>query len=1209
EPEQQQLQQLLTQLEQVPLSQLPDRFQAYFEQQTSDSSLEDFAVYYLAALRQHTELYFRSGASSEAETPKCQTPVRQAKPPTAAVTQLEFNESLLSQLSLSNASESTPVRGHSGRCSTPQSGNERTTNRSGGGANGSGSFCLGDFLATPNHSQRSKKRVTPQQISTPKDNNQSQKPRRRVLPMTISRNVSSTSFGDTSSFSNENNLWRISQSSDMLDRSQVAAFEQEARKTLLLHKQHIKNEAASNYSMPQQAEREPESEPEEETPLTTTDMEQIESGKQQQLQRLAGIYSQLIDLNLVPNVLSELSYTLQLLNTRVPVENADQQQQLKDTAFSLLIEHKQCIYFALQLLEQEQHLLLQLDRKSLTVLLQHKRICLLPTALQQQLEASCQRKQQQLNLESDNNTGKPTAAQQNVYYQPEKDSRENFPTQNEFGAFKTQRDLFYKALKQWELSHLNRIFCFAGELSARVRDIFKQSEHVVNMAHFAQLFVSQLLMCSAETPDTAEDLGLKLDQQRLNRLAQRLVTSNSSVEDQFPRSQAFFRDFIAECNSVAFLAQLQLALYAQLQRLNDSSFELQQLAASDDLAEEVQQQQATQQTLSPCIVRSQTLAELLLLAKFLGYVYALPFSRGSAFVCPQQLQLRRQCQPPYELRPHLERAMREGKLLITLPWLVQYLGMLDAVTLQLPACLQTLQLLYALYAATAQLQGGAIFLIRSCLGWLLDTQSTLGSGYYSYRRQNHVDENTTNLISNCLQSFSLLPTQLPQLESLLPVACPFLHEFRVAITPTQRQPARSGRYRYITTRLEQLQPVVVRSTPLEPSATPAQQQQRQLVDAFLHSQHASMRRLLEFVSERSFKCVVKDAQQQLLLPSKAAADALVNGISSTHQQEVQREVQRIYEQARSQLCQLWQQQVPGMLDERIEQSLLALLPVNTNAVVRATYAQLIRAQASQQLQQWLQTSVLQTNFYHGDLPELAAKICRVNKTNAQSSEATTPTQSNELCLIAMGSLSLSQLLHELQQWLHCLSLRPYFLCHLVPLPLLLERSKLAALQSQLPSYFYQLLGSCLIRLLQLLMCRQPQKFNLIYVNLCCDVWLSPQLRHNRDTFETLLSLNFVQELSHNLQNVELLKQLLLVMLTRQLLQLDKLNQLFMPLFKHNWPHAVWQALSQLLSQLSQHQAPQQAAAAAEEEEEEEDPAKSQLFMEVLADLSRDLDSF
>ncbi|XP_016996396.2 protein disks lost [Drosophila takahashii] len=1201
-PEEKHLQQLLLQLEKVPRPQLQQKFVGHFKSKGGKDtcSLEDFAAYFLAALRQTTKPYFYSRSS---ETPvQSLTPIRQPKaPPTDDVVkdleeQLQFNESLILNRSGNSA---TPARQQpQGRRSTPGSGGQfcSTPNRSGGGAappGGGHSFCLGDFLVTtPNQSQqRSKKKTTPQQnqqgaVTTPQS-----KPRRRVLPMTISKNVSasSSSFGDTSSFSNDNNLWRISQSSEIFDRSQGAALEMEARKSLLLNKQEIKSEAPIS-----QQERTPDDEI---FPGETFNLEDVSDTHQ--LQLLASIYSLLMDLNLVPNVLSELSFVMQLVNIRDFGQSSAESEA--PAALERLTQYKSCVFFALKMLENQEKLLLQLDKRTLGVLLQNERLSLLPAAMVQQLEMSCQQRQE-LSTPFSLDTSS-SSAQQNVYYHVEKDSRDNFPTQNEFGAFKTQRDLFYKTLKQWEVSHLNRIFNFASELTPRIREIFKVSEHPVNMAHFAKLFVSQLLISATETTESPEELGLKLDPLRHNKLAQRLVTSNSSVEGQFPRSQAFFRDFIASCSSLAFLVHLKLALFAQLVRHNDSTFDLLQLA--EDVGTE---EQSAQQ--GPYLVRVQAMANMLILAKFLGYVTVLPFSGTTQHgnptpphLCPQQLQLRSHFHPDFNLREILERSMRQGKLLITLPWLVQYLVMLDLVSLHLPDSLATLELLYGLYAGLHmdKLQPGAVFMARSCIGWLLDAQPQLVNGYYSHRAL----ISSSSVVDLCLNGLRCQEkSNSSLLEELLPVACPFLQEFRVSITPSRQ--AKSGRFRYITTRLEQLQQtgsgVAAKETSSE--LTPSEQQQRKLADAFLHSQNASTRRLIEFVTERSFKCVVKDAQQEILLPSKSSADARVNEISSIKQEEVYQKLQQIFQEAREKVCQRWKEQVPQMLDRRIGQSLEALLPASTNAVLRSTYAHLIRIQAQSQLQQWLQSSVLQSTFYHGDLQELAIKVFHSNRNKADAAGISSG-GSTELQLRPDLGFSLSELLFQLQQWLHCLSLRPENVGCREDLGELLKQSQQAVLFPQMPTVFYHLIGSGLVHLLQLLINRKPSYLDDHVISSCCSVWRSPQFLASEASpgiYEGLLSISFVQEMGHNMDNFRMLEKLLRSMLQSGAIKADQLNELFMPLFAENWPPNVWSTLSNLLQQLS-------LSGKDTSNESHEDEAKSHLFMEMLADLSRDLDSF
>lgn len=1226
-PEERHLLQLLAQLEKVPHHQLEQKFVAYFKKvgkgdNQSNCTLEDFATYFLGALRQSTKRYYYSQNSETPVFPL--TPIHQLKPPVADVVkeeeQQQLNESSIlsrSSCSMSSTSNTTPApQQPQGRRSTPGSGAQfcSTPNRSGGGGAGGGhSICLGNFLVnTPIQShQRSKKKITPQKqqqnqhaslgSGTGAGATPQSKPRRRVLPMTISKNVSaSSSFGDTSSFSNENNFWRISQSSEIFDRSQEAALEMEARKFLLLKKQEIKSEAPVNVS---QQERTPEDEV---FPEEAISLEGVANANH--LQLLSTIYSLLMDLNLVPNVLRELSFVVHLLNVRdfgqSPVKS------YVPSALEGLTQHKSCVYFAAKLLENQKKLLLQLDKRTLSVLLQNERLSLLPQGVVQELETHCQRRQDSTTPFAMDTS---SSSQQNVYYHVENDSRDNFPSQNEFGAFKSQRDLFYKALKRWEVSHLNRGFNFPSELGPRIMDIYKKSEHPVNMTHLAKLFVNQLLISATETTESPEELGLKLDPLRHNKLAQRLVTSSSSVEGQFPRSQAFFRDFIAVCSSVAFLVHLKLELFVQLMRNNDSTFDLLQL--TDDVA--VEEQSAQQ---GPYIVRVQTMANMLILAKFLGYVTVMPFSGTTQhgnptppYLCPQQLQLRNHFRPDFNLREILERSMRQGKLLITLPWLVQYLAMLDLVSLHLPDAVATLELLYGLYAdiRMAKLQPAAVFIARSCIGWLLDAQPQLVNGYYNYRAQEAGVGSISAIVDICLKDLSCHDkSHAPLLDELLPVACPFLQEFRVSITPSRQ--AKSGRFRYITTRLEQLQQnssSISKDAIVASELSPAEQQQRKLVDAYLQSQNASTRRLIEFVTERTFKCVVKDAQQEILLPSKASADAKVNEIKSTMLEEVFQELHEIFQDARENACQRWKEHVHQMLDRRIEHSLDGLLPSSTNAVLRSTYAHLIRVQAQTQLQQWLQSSVLQSTFYHGDLQELATKVCNCNRNKADAAAAGGG-GSSELQLSPDIGFSLSEFLYQLQQWLHCLSLRPEYVGSQEDLAELLRKAQKAVLLPKMPTVFYHLIGSGLVHLLQLLITRKPNFLDKDIISASCSVWRSQQLMDSKASpgiFDGLISISFVQEMANSADSFRMLETILRSMLQSGAIRADHLNELFMPLFAENWSPKVWCMLSELLQQLSLSGKDSEAHYASGDSPEDE--AKSHLFMEMLADLSRDLDNF
>lgn len=101
-----------------------------------------------------------------------------------------------------------------------------------------------------------------------------------------------------------------------------------------------------------------------------------------------------------------------------------------------------------------------------------------------------------------------------------------------------------------------------------------------------------------------------------------------------------------------------------------------------------------------------------------------------------------QIRPTIDVRELLRKSLTEQKLVVTLPWVVQFLAMLDAVSLRSECYRQVFQLLYELYMMTTYSGRGqprlamrptSLFIVRSCLGWLFD-QPNVPNDYYDYRR-------------------------------------------------------------------------------------------------------------------------------------------------------------------------------------------------------------------------------------------------------------------------------------------------------------------------------------------------------------------------------------------------------------------------------------------------------------------------------------------
>lgn len=255
------------------------------------------------------------------------------------------------------------------------------------------------------------------------------------------------------------------------------------------------------------------------------------------------------------------------------------------------------------------------------------------------------------------------------------------------------------------------------------------------------------------------------------------------------------------------------------------------------------------------------------LSKFIGFVISHPYSydgnHRNSIVNDRQIQLRNMLLPPLDVKSVLLKSLVEKKVVITVPWIVQYLSMLDYVTLRLDYYRDLFCVLFELYIICNDLNISSTtkFILRTCLGWLFD-HPNVPAEYYDYRQNR---QPLALVSSNVVEVKSKVEVINPLMESIIVAACPFLCDLRVSIMPLwrKRQPSRTGHYRHITTRFTGEPVLTKKSTPAD--------NQTKLLEAFLQSQSLSMRKIIEFGIERVTSAAIKDFQFECLLVKKKEA--------------------------------------------------------------------------------------------------------------------------------------------------------------------------------------------------------------------------------------------------------------------------------------------------------------------------------------------------
>lgn len=105
--------------------------------------------------------------------------------------------------------------------------------------------------------------------------------------------------------------------------------------------------------------------------------------------------------------------------------------------------------------------------------------------------------------------------------------------------------------------------------------------------------------------------------------------------------------------------------------------------------------------------------------------------------------------PPLNLQVCLQNAIVEGNLSLTIPWVVKYLAMMDAVSLRLPYYKQILELLFCIHSAINRIDFStsdylisqqAVVLLKSSLCWLFELPNFPKDSYTIWQKNCKVKE-------------------------------------------------------------------------------------------------------------------------------------------------------------------------------------------------------------------------------------------------------------------------------------------------------------------------------------------------------------------------------------------------------------------------------------------------------------------------------------
>nr|XP_040055597.1 codanin-1 isoform X1 [Gasterosteus aculeatus aculeatus] len=681
-----------------------------------------------------------------------------------------------------------------------------------------------------------------------------------------------------------------------------------------------------------------------------------------ELDLLAELYCTCISENLVPNIFLELFFVVQLLTSQSAHTHDDDERESLCSVNSEIMERcylrrvHNCVYFAVKVLQNQFQLVAHLDKCTLRLLAENERVASFSPALRDRLTEA------QGGSTAQHSPSVSTFIH-SVPFQPATDNQSNFCSTHAFHIFKKQRDIFYEVLREWEDFHKEQGWNFDAALGRRIRGIMSQLTSAGNHSHFARLFLKQLIqVCKGpgvnsspgETPDAdllgmlgADSLG------RLKRLEERLIQPQGVVgpcpPPSFPGHQEFFRDFLQAASCCHLNQHLQDSLCQQLLQLDEVSIlsPPASVAGVDEEGDGDMEQQDEKQRFTSVLLLAR------LLAKFLGFISFLPYQtseRPSREIRDAAVALRSKSVPVLDVCAVLSNSMKRRRTILTVPWLVEFLSMMDFVGPLLLCYRTALGKLLLLYRRMLLGRCGEMcylnkLLTVSVLGWLFQIPVIPEDIFFTneFTEVAKLEDSSTSAAG--LDCIPLVDQQL------LYTCCPFLGEFRKLLAAfVSGSSAKSGGI---------IRKITPTSAELKDAPTANRSQQKLQVDleqAFFHNQPPSLRRTVEFVAERVGSNAVKHMKATLVSELVERGEKMLrDGLASPNSNP-----SKLNDSICAQLC------VAGLeamakatrfCSEKSPEAIRILLSDETSPAVRTTSENITKRLATEKACSWLSANI------------------------------------------------------------------------------------------------------------------------------------------------------------------------------------------------------------------------------------------------------------
>jgi len=759
------------------------------------------------------------------------------------------------------------------------------------------------------------------------------------------------------------------------------------------------------------------------------------------LNKLAQLYLHVLNNNLMPNVLVEIYFLLELLLVEAPLD-LDSESKIDDSLSSdgLLGSVHNCVYLSSQVLGKFHKVFQFCDRPTLRLLSQNTRIQDFAGDVVLDLKLYYDNKI----IVTPKVPCKSDTRLQNVSFQSETDNRSNFPSNASFHDFKKQRDNFYELIRSWQAKKEETDYSFASSLSTQTDKVLAMYNHPVNYRHFSRLFSQQLVsMCVGESSSSGDTSGddnnaelmavlKRSDPVKYKLLAARLVTPSKfggpCPQPTFYGAQEFFRDFVLSCRSPQFLSHLKDTLVTEILAINNCQFDMDcNVSECDTNMSNVSLEAAltnsrtrynsgnnsrtrynsgniSRDSVMDLSESERSLAQfdtslvtLRVLAKFLGFVESLPYRcEGlSETLLEGAASVRLKYIPPIDLVSMVQDASQHGRLVLTLPWVVEMVSQLDPVAWSLPYYRTLFCQLVTFYqrlssSSSCLCSPSVAFFLSLILGWLFEMpQFPRDVMILVQMKGEKVEDGVEEGVLDLSEVVS---------QQLLYRCCPWVGEIKALLS--QWEAGKRSSQVETTTNHRRIRPAPA-PTEIRPKVDQESQQQGALEESFFQNQPNSLKRTVEFVSERLCSNVMRSVRHDLVPKQRekevsrlkelvrAVGDDPHDGDESAYLNQARAKLELEVRQLASTSIEAVQASIFILLEESLDKNskavLRLLLSQDTTASVLESCSNVVMRTVREKVVQWVEQQVSHayfTNEYTTEMERAWRLVSRVDRDEA-----------------------------------------------------------------------------------------------------------------------------------------------------------------------------------------------------------------------------------